>query len=368
MYLEIKPNGAKYWRLAYRFDGKQKLLAFGVYPEVTLSEARAKRAAARKLLADDIDPAEAKRKEKQSETLGRKNTFEPIAREWHENWKTNLTPAYAAEVLHRIEADVFPTLGNRAIADITTPDMLEVLRKVEKRGAIDVAKRLGQTCGQIFRYGIATGRATRNPVPDLRDALKPAKGGHHAALEAKDLPEFLQSLAKNDARLYPLTRHAIRLMMLTFVRTQELIGARWSEIDLDNAMWTIPAERMKMRKQHLVPLSTQVVAIFRELQTYSDSRELVFPNQAHPDRPMSNNTVLFALGRLGFKGRMTGHGFRALAMSTIKEKLNFRHETVDRQLAHGHKSKVDKAYDRAQFLDERIRMMQEWSDYIDKSA
>ncbi|HJV81346.1 tyrosine-type recombinase/integrase [Noviherbaspirillum sp.] len=365
MFLLIHPNGSKYWRLAYRFAGKQKLLALGVYPEITLADARARRDQARKLLAAGIDPSEAKRKEKRIDALNRENTFEAVAREWHDNKKLSLTPSYAENVLHRLEADIFPLLGTRPISEIEAPDLLDALRQVEKRGALEIAKRLGQTCGQVFRYAIATGRAKRNPVPDLKDALKPSVQGHYAALEAKDLPEFLRVLDQNHARLYTLTRLAIRLMMLTFVRTQELIGARWSEFNLEESLWIIPAARMKMRKEHIVPLSSQAMTVLRELEKVSGGRELVFPNQAHPDKPMSNNTILFALGRLGYKGKMTGHGFRALAMSTIKEKLGYRHEVIDRQLAHGHKSKVDKAYDRATFLDERKKMMQEWADYLD---
>jgi integrase len=365
MFLLLHPNGSKYWRLAYRFAGKQKLLALGVYPEVTLADARAKRDQARKLLVNGVDPSDAKRKEKQIDAINRDNTFEAVAREWHNNKKQSLTAPYAANVLLRLEADIFPLLGNRPVAEIEALDVLHALRQVEKRGALEIAKRLGQTCGQVFRYAIATGRAKHNPVPNLKDALKPAVPGHYAALEARDLPKFLDALDRNDARLYVLTRCAIRLLMLTFVRTKELIGAGWCEFDLESAQWVIPAERMKMRKEHIVPLSNQALDILRELQRISGHRALVFPNQAHPVRPMSNNTILFALGRLGYKGKMTGHGFRALAMSTIKEKLGYRHEVIDRQLAHGHKSKVDKAYDRATFLEERKIMMQEWADYLD---
>lgn len=368
LHLLVKPTGGRYWRMKYRHAGKEKLLSFGVYPEVSLSEARDKRDQARTHLAGEIDPAHAKRKEKQLDALNRQNTFEAIAREWHANKKASLTPGYAAEILHRLEVDIFPLIGDRPVAEIEAPDLLEALREIEKRGALELVRRNAQVCGQVFRYAIATGRAKRNPVPDLKDALKPVQHGHYAALEAKDLPDFLRALDRNDARLYALTRLGIRLMMLTFVRTGELIGARWSEFDLDAALWVIPAERMKMRKEHAVPLSRQSLEILLELQTVSGGRPLVFPNQAHPDKPMSNNTILFALGRMGYKGRMTGHGFRALAMSTIKEKLGYRHEVVDRQLAHAHKNKVDAAYDRAKFLEERIVMMQHWADYLDGVA
>jgi integrase len=365
MYLEVMPTGSKYWRLKYRFDGKEKRLAFGVYPEVSLSEGRDKREQARKLLKQGIDPGLVKHIAEQKRALESAHTFEAIAREWHQNNIEKWTPDYGKNILHRLTLDVFPVIGKRLIAELEAPDLLDMLRKVEKRGALEIAKRLGQTCDQVFRYAIATGRAKRNPVPDLKDALKPVIPGHYAALEAKDLPEFIRVLDRNEARLYPLTRLAILMMMLTFVRTGELINARWSEFDLDAALWVIPAERMKMRKEHTVPLSRQALAVLEELQAFSGGRSLLLPNQAHPSKPMSNNTILFALGRLGYKGRITGHGFRALAMSTIKEKLGYRHEVVDRQLAHAHKNKVDAAYDRAKFLDERVVMMQEWADYLD---
>lgn len=365
LYLEVQPNGAKYWRLKYRFGGKEKRLAVGVYPETSLQFARDKRYQARKLLDAGIDPAQARREEKRQANLNSQNTFEAIAREWHNVNIGKWTPRHGADVLHRLEMDVFPVVGMRPIADLDAPDMLEVLRRVEKRGALEIAKRLGQTSGQVFRYAIATGRAKRNPMPDLKDALKPVVAHHYAALETKDLPDFLHVLEHNDARLYLLTRLAIRLIMLTFVRTGELIGAKWEEFDLENAMWTIPAQRMKMRQAHHVPLSRQALEILQELQAHKGRHGYVFPNQANPLTHMSNNTILYALGRLGYKGRMTGHGFRALAMSTIKEHLGYRHEVIDRQLAHGHKNKVDAAYDRAQFLNERIEMMQTWADFLD---
>lgn len=365
MYLLVEPNDRKYWRLKYRHDGKEKLLSFGVYPEVSLAEARQARETARRLLRDGTDPALARQQARRVRSSNAANTFEKVAREWHAVNLAKWTPDYGHNILHRLIQDVFPVIGHRPIADLEAPEMLEMLRKIENRGALEIARRIGQTCGQIFRYAIATGRATRNPMPDLKDALKPVVKGHFAALEIDELPEFIRALDRNDARLYPLTRLAIRLLMLTFVRTSELIEAPWSEFDLDGAMWKIPAARMKMGRDHYVPLSRQAVAVLRELKTYSGNGELVFPNQAHPGKPMSNNTILFALGRLGYKGRMTGHGFRALAMTAIKEKLGYRHEVVDRQLAHAPKNRIDAAYDRAKFLGDRVVMMQDWADYLD---
>jgi integrase len=246
--------------------------------------------------------------------------------------------------------------------------MLHTLQKIEKRGAHEMSRRAMQYCSQIFRYAIVTGRAERNPTADLKGALKPVKHGHFAALDVKDLPEFLQAIESHEVRLFIQTRLAIRLMMLTFVRTGELIKAKWDEFDLDTGEWNIPAERMKMRRPHIVPLSKQAIVVLRELQKLSGNRDYVFASAAKPRQHMSNNTILKALERIGYKGRMTGHGFRALAMSTIKENLGYRHEVVDRQLAHAHANKVDAAYDRAKFLPERRKMMQEWADYLDDVA
>lgn len=365
LYLEVTPSGSRYWRMKYRFGGKEKRLALGVYPEVTLAEAREKRAAARKLLAAGIDPSVAKSERKYLTAMNAANTFEAVAREWHEHNLEKWTMGYAADILHRLEMDIFPEIGKRPIADISPLLMLDTLRKIEKRGAHEMARRAMQYCGQIFRYAIITGKAERNPTTDLKGGLKPVKHGHFAALEAKEIPEFLRALESNEARLFSQTRLAIRLLMLTFVRTGELIKAEWSEFDLDAGEWAIPAERMKMRRPHLVPLSRQAVVVLRELQKHSGNREYVFASVAKPTQHMSNNTILKAIERLGYKGRMTGHGFRALAMSTIKERLGYRHEVVDRQLAHAQQNKVDAAYDRAQFILERRQMMQEWADYLD---
>jgi integrase len=223
-------------------------------------------------------------------------------------------------------------------------------------------------CGQIYKYAIPNGLAERNPAADLSGALVPYKKSHYAALDVKDVPGFLHALERNDARLYQQTRNAMKMLMLTFTRTTELIESTWDEFNLEEAVWEIPAERMKMRKPHIVPLSRQVLEILKEQKEMAGKWKWVFPSQVRPLNPMSNNTILFAIGRLGYKGIMTGHGFRALAMTTIKEKLGYRHEVVDRQLAHAHRSSVDAAYDRAQFLDERKKMMQEWSDYVDALA
>ncbi|MCL4678890.1 MAG: integrase arm-type DNA-binding domain-containing protein [Alphaproteobacteria bacterium] len=370
LYLEIMPNGSKCWRLKYRYLNKEKRLALGVYPVITLADAREGRDRAKKLLVQGIDPSGAKKAEKREAIRNAENTFKAVALEWHEKQKGVWSANHAQNVTRRFEMDIFPYIGNRPIADIDPPELLEVLRRIEKRGALDVTARVKQICSQVFRYGIATGLCQRDPSADLRGALKPNRSSPFACIDIKEMPEFLDKLEKNEARLYHRTIRAIKLLMLTFVRTNELINATWEEFDLDNAIWEIPGWRMKMRNPHIVPLSRQTIALLREQkeETGHLSTPWVFPSQVRPKQPMSNNTILFAIGRMGYKKRMTGHGFRALAMSNIKEKLGYRHEVVDRQLAHVHKSKIDRAYDRAQFLDERTKMMQEWADYLDALA
>ncbi|MEZ0261405.1 MAG: tyrosine-type recombinase/integrase [Alphaproteobacteria bacterium] len=368
LYMEIWPNGSRYWRFKYRYLGKEKLLALGVYPLITLREAREARDIAKKKVFSGVDPSAAKKREKQLAILNSENTFEAVAREWHSQQKERWSEVHSRNVLNLLELNIFPHLGSRPIADLTAPELLSVLRKVEKRGAAYLSNRIKQICGQVLRYGIATGRGLRDHAADIKGALKATKVEHFAALDIREMPEFLAALDKNSARLYERTRRAIRLLMLTFVRTTELIEAKWEEFDLENAVWEIPAERMKMSKPHIVPLSRQAIALLKEQQAETaifKNCPWVFPSQIKPLNPMSNNTVLFAIGRLGYKGRMTGHGFRALAMTTIKEKLGYRHEVVDRQLAHAPASKVDRAYDRAKFLDDRKKMMEEWADYLD---
>lgn len=369
LYLLVKTNGAKHWRLKYRFLGKEKLLALGQYPLISLAEARESRDAAKKLLAADKDPM-AEKKDKRRQTLRNAlNTFEAVALEWHEKKKASWSASHVQQIKRKLEIDVFPKIGTRPIAEIEPPELLqEVLTPIENRGSLEIAQKVKQICGMVFRYGIATGRCTRDPSADLRGALAVKKTQHYPALEIDELPDFLRAIERNDARLYSRTRRAILLLMLTFVRTSELIGAKWSEFDLKNAQWKIPAERMKMGNAHIVPLSKQAIALLKEQKEETGylNTEWVFPSQVRPKDHMSNNTILSAIDRLGYRGKMTGHGFRALAMSTIKEKLHYRHEVVDRQLAHAHKSKIDRAYDRAKFLDERIIMMQQYADYIDK--
>lgn len=365
LYLCAQPNGSAYWRYKYRFMGKEKLLSLGIYPETTLAEAREKHRIAHKQVYNKIDPSKARQDEARNAQIDAANTYEVIAREWHqhnlEKWSRN----HADTVMRRLELYMFPAIGKLPIRDITAPILLTALRGIEKRKAFEVARRSLQMSSQIFRYAIVTGRADRDIAVDLRGALKPFQRTNYAAMEIKDLPDFIRRLDRNEARLFPQTRLAVELMMLTFVRTSELIKAKWSEIDLDEAVWIIPAARMKMRKEHIVPLSTQSIAILCQLKEINPNRDYIFPSQKNPRSHMSNNTILMALGRMGYRGIHTGHGFRALAMSTIKERLHYRHEVVDRQLAHAPGNQVDKAYDRAKFLDQRKVMMQDWANYLD---
>lgn len=368
MYLEVRPNGSKYWRFKYRFVGKEKLLALGVYPETSLAEAREKLLRARKLLENGVDPSQDRKKKKALAKESAENTFEVIAWEWYANRKSRWRKRYAEEIITRLEKDIFPEIGGYPILEIEPPLLLQVIRKIENRGAHELAKRQLQKCGEIFRYAIATGKGLRDPSADIKEALKPVRKEHFAALDVQDLPEFIAALERNDARLYQSTRNALKLIMLTFVRTSELINARWEEINFDKKEWAIPAERMKMGKEHIVPLSRQAIEVLDNQKILAGQWPLVFPSSVRPRNSISNNTILGALKRLGYQGRMTGHGFRALAMSAIKQELGYRHEVVDRQLAHVPRNKIDKAYDRALFLNERKIMMQEWADYLDEIA
>jgi integrase len=362
LYLEISPGGGKYWRYKYRFAGKEKRLAFGIYPDLSLSEARELHTQARKALAKGEDPSAVKREAARQIRLKSTNTFEAIAREWHQNNLAKWTPNHGAKVLRRLEADIFRSLGSRPIAEISSSEMLEAIRKIEKRGALDIAHRVLQSCGQIFAYAVITDRAERNPTTALRGALKPVQRNHHAYLKADELPEFLSKLQKYDGDLQ--TQLAVRLLLLTFVRTGELRGAKWEEINFATAEWRIPAERMKMRDPHIVPLSTQAISALREMQSRTSNNEYVFPNQQKPTGFMSENTILYALYRMGYHSRATGHGFRSTA-STILNEHDFSPDVIERQLAHREQNEVRAAYNHAQYLKERRKMMQWWANFLD---
>lgn len=365
LFLAVMPTGSKYWRLRYYFAGKEKLLALGVYPDVSLADARDGRAEARRTLAAGGDPAEQKKEAKRLAILKSENSFEAIAREWFEKRKHGWAESSANTTLKRLERHILPKLGPRPVAEITPPEVLSVLRVVEDRGALETAQRVMQICGQIFMYAIATGRAERNPVPDLRGALKTPVVKHHAYLSAGDLPEYLKKLEAYDGSVQ--TRLALRLLLLTFVRTTELRGAEWTEIDWDKAEWRIPAARMKMRELHIVPLSRQAIRTLREVEKLTGHHQYVFPNQHKPSQLMSENTMLYALYRMGYHSRTTAHGFRSTA-STILNEHNVRSDVIERQLAHSERDTVRAAYNYAQYLPERRKMMQWWADYLDKVA
>lgn len=368
LYLEVTTKGGKLWRMKYRFMNKEKKLSIGEYPAITLADARERREEAKKLLANGLDPSAVKQEIKHERILENANTFEVIAREWHEHKRPEWSELNAKIVLDRLERDVFPEIGNYPIRAITHKMLLDLANTLKQRGANELAKRMIQMCRHIYRFAIITGRANQNIAEDLKGMIKPKPQGHYAAIEARDLPQFILDLRNHKAKLNRQTYLAVNFMMLTFVRTSEMIQARWDEFDLKAKTWLIPASRMKMGKEHVVPLSSQAVAILEELRELHNHPVYVFPSRNSRNRTMSNNTILMALDRMGYRGKMTGHGFRALAMSTIMEKLGYRHEVPDLQLAHAKRGDVARAYDRAKFLSERTTMMQEWADYLDNIA
>lgn len=364
LFLLIMPSGSKYWRLKYFFAAKEKLLALGVYPDVSLADARERRTQARKVLAAGGDPGEEKKEAKRLLVQKHENTFEIIAREWHQNRLPKWTPTHAKKTLKRLELHVFPRLGSKPIADITSREVLSAMRGIEPRG-VDITHRMLQVCGQIFAYAVITDRATTNPAAMLRGALKPLVKKNHAYIKPNELPDFLKHLDAYDGALQ--TRLAMKLLLLTFVRTGELRGAEWTEMDIDGAEWRIPAERMKMRESHIVPLSWQAVGILNELRSLTGHGQYVFPNQHKPGGCMSENTILYALYRMGYHSRATGHGFRSTA-STVLNENGFSPDVIERQLAHGERNKVRAAYNHAQYIPERREMMQWWADHLDRLA
>ena len=362
LYLWVYLDGRKYWRLRYWQADKEKSLSLGVYPKVTLSDARKKRDELRKQLQADLDPSAERKATNLRKKLANVNSFEAVALEWYTKQLHTWVEHHASDVKRRLESNIFPTLGKRPIDQINALELLETIRKIEARGAYDLAHRVLQVCGQVFRYGIATGRCTRNLSTDLRGALTPHVKKHQSAVRPEELPELLRAIAKYDETGDKQTRLALQLLAQTFVRTNELIGAEWTEFDLDNALWIIPAGRMKMKAEHVVPLARQALALLSELKEISGGSRFVFPGR-NRDKPISNNTMLFALYRMGYKGKMTGHGFRAVA-STILNETGFKPDVIERQLAHCERNEVRGAYNRAEYLPERKRMMQHWADYL----
>jgi integrase len=364
LYLEVMPSGARYWRMKYRHGGKEKRLAFGVFPEVTLAEARTRRDAARRTLRDGIDPGAVRRAEKLRASLSAETTFEAIGHEWLAKQKRKWAASTYAKAEWLLADNVFPWIGARSIAEIEAPELLAVLRRIEARGAHETAHRAKEKCGEVFRYAIATGRAYRDPSADLRGALAPIVRTSRAAVTDPAMMAGLLCALDGYTGQFT-TRCALRLAPLLFVRPGELRRAEWSEFDLDAAEWRIPAHKMKMREAHTVPLSSQAVAILRELHPLTGTGGYLFPSLRSAAEPMSENTVNAALRRLGFdKETMTGHGFRAMASTRLNE-MGWQPDVIERQLAHAERNKVRAAYNRASYMAERRKMMQAWADYLD---
>ncbi|KIF81279.1 tyrosine-type recombinase/integrase [Noviherbaspirillum autotrophicum] len=366
LYLEIAPSGGKWWRLKYRFDGKEKRLSLGTYPEVGLKEARDRRDAHRKLLANGIDPSDNRKAIKAAGAERAANSFETVAREWLSKNRPGWAPSHYDKILSRLENDVFPYLGKEPIAAITPPELLTVIRRIEGRGALETAHRALANCGQVFRYAVATGRAERDHSADLRGALPSAKSRrkHFAAVtDPKQVAELLRALDGYQGS--PTVCAALRLAPLVFVRPSELRSAEWAHIDLEAAEWRYTVSKTKT--PHIVSLSTQAVAILREIQPLTGNGRYVFPSPRTKERPMSDNAILSAMRRMGIdKEMMSGHGFRAMARTLLDEVLAERVDLIEHQLAHAVKDPNGRAYNRTSHLAERKRMMQRWADYLDQ--
>ncbi|WP_241168810.1 tyrosine-type recombinase/integrase [Serratia marcescens] len=361
MYLLVKPNGSKYWRLKYRFVGKEKMLSIGVYPDVSLADARQKRDEARKILAAGGDPGEVKKADKLAQKLSTENTFEAIAREWHKQKADRWSLRYRDEIIDTFEKDIFPYLGRRPIAEIKPMELLETLRRLEKRGALEKMRKVRQRCGEVFRYAIVTGRAEYNPAPDLATALATPKKTHFPFLTAEELPYFIKDLTGYTGSV--ITKTATQIIMHTGVRTQELRFARWQDIDFEKRLWEIPPEVMKMKRPHIVPLSEQVVELFQSLKPITGMYPLVFIGRNDRTKPISKESVNQVIELLGYKGRLTGHGFRH-TMSTILHEQGFNSAWIETQLAHVDKNAIRGTYNHAHYLEGRREMMQWYGDYL----
>ncbi|AJJ01591.1 phage integrase family protein [Yersinia pseudotuberculosis IP 32953] len=362
MYLLVKPNGSKYWRLKYRFVGKEKMLSIGVYPDVSLADARQKRDEARKVLAAGGDPGEVKKADKLAQKLSSENTFEAIAREWHKQKADRWSLRYRDEIIDTFEKDIFPYLGRRPIAEIKPMELLETLRRLEKRGALEKMRKVRQRCGEVFRYAIVTGRAEYNPAPDLATALATPKKTHFPFLTAEELPYFIRDLAGYTGSV--ITKTATQIIMQTGVRTQELRFARWEDIDFEKRLWEIPSEVIKMKRPHIVPLSEQVVELFQSLKPITGMYPLVFIGRNDRAKPISKESVNQVIELLGYKGRLTGHGFRH-TMSTILHEQGFNSAWIETQLAHVDKNAIRGTYNHAHYLEGRREMMQWYGDNLE---
>jgi integrase len=364
LYLLMKPTGGKLWRWNYRHKGIQKTMSFGQYPDVPLVQARERLAAARRLLAAGIDPMEQRKIAKIASMAADAESFQTVAHLWMEHWKVEKSKQHVDSTRRRLEANVYPVLGARPIAEIETPEIVTMVKGIEARGVGDLAKRALETTGQIFRYGVAHGHCKRNPASDIKpaDVLRPTRKVNLARVDAAEFPALLRAIEVYRGKV--VTRLAMKLMALTFVRTSELIGARWDEFDLEARRWNIPKERMKMKTPHIVPLATQTIELLELLRTVTGGRELLFPGDVDPKKPMSNNTILFALKRMGYGGVMTGHGFRGIA-STLLHEQGYQHKYIELQLAHAKRNAVSAAYDHALYLEPRAKMMADWASFLE---
>lgn len=365
LYLLVNPNGSRYWRMKYRYAGKEKLLSIGVYPDVTLAEARDKRTEAKRVLAAGDDPSEVKQAAREAKNLAINNSFERLALEWHEHKKPNWSSGYAEDIFEYLRKDIFPYVGKKAITEIKPMDMLSVLRKMEERGVLDKLKKTRQACRQIFTYAIITGRAEVNPVTDLAGALKSPKQNHFPHLLHAELGPFIHAV--NAYSGSKVTRIATLLLMYTSVRTIELRASEWAEFDLDNDLWQIPKERMKMRRPHLVPLSRQVKSHLLELKEITGWGKYVFPGRNDAHKPMSEASINQVIKRIGYGGKATGHGFRH-TMSTVLHEEGFDSAWIETQLAHADRNTIRGTYNHAQYLDGRREMLQWYADYLDELA
>ena len=359
--LLIEPNGSKSWRFRYRYAGKPKMISLGVYPIITLADARLRRDDARKLVAEGKNPSEVRREQKIALQTESESAFEKIATEWHQMKSAKWSAGYASDIMEAFQNDIFPFVGMRPVGEIKPLELLNVLRKIEKRGALEKMRKVRQRCSEVFRYAIATGRAEFNPAADLSSALEVHQSNHFPFLKADEIPDFLRALdSYTGSRLVQI---ATKLLMITGVRTIELRAALWSEFDLDNAIWEIPAERMKMRRAHLVPLSIQALDLLNELKTITGNYRYVFPGRNDPNKPMSEASINQVIKRIGFAGKVTGHGFRH-TLSTILHEQGFESVWIEMQLAHVDKNNIRGTYNHAQYLDGRRVMMQWYSELI----
>ena len=363
LYLLIHPNGSKYWRLKYRYLGKEKVMAFGVYPIVSLKDARLKRDEAKKILSNSGDPIQIKKSNQRAKMLNAENSFNSIALEWWNNAREGWKEEHAYNVWRTLEADALPYFGDRPIKEISPGELLEVVRRVEARGALDVASRILQRCGAVFRFAIQTDRLRYNPATELAGVLKTRKVKSRPSMTREELPNFLKSIDNYSGEI--VTILALRLTVLTFVRPAEIRFARWEEFDLKDNLWRIPAERMKMATDHLVPLPRQTLELLERLRPITGHYNLLFPGFRGKDRPISENTMNQALNRMGYRGEATPHGFRNTANSILIEKFNI--EAVDKQLCHQQRNKVRAAYSRhAEYLEDRIKIMEWWGNYVEQ--